>query len=74
MVSEVERPTVTPDAVRELAGVAELPLGEERQAVVAADLNGLLRDANLVNAFMAGRRDVGPGVRYLHEELRSQEA
>jgi hypothetical protein len=59
---------VNAGVVRALARVADLPLAEDRLDGVAAQLDGLLREANAVNRFMAKRRDVGPGIRYHHPE------
>lgn len=64
---------VTEQGVRELARVAGLDIDEKRVVLLVEQLNDLLRDANLVNRFMAGRREVGPAVRFAHEELLGQE-
>lgn len=63
------RPTVTEEMVEQLARLAELELDDARRAAVTGTLDGLLRDANAVNRFMAGRRDVGPAVRFDHPPL-----
>jgi Asp-tRNA(Asn)/Glu-tRNA(Gln) amidotransferase C subunit len=60
---------ITAETVRALARVAELPLAEDRVEDVAAQLDGLLVEANVVNRFMDARRDVQPGVRYHHPEV-----
>ena len=65
--------SVTEQGVRELARVAGLGIDEERVVLLAPQLNDLLRDANLVNRFMAERREVGPAVRFVHEEVRGRE-
>jgi hypothetical protein len=63
-------PVVTDEMVRALARLAELELDVDRRAVVAEAFDGLIRDAQEVNRFMAGRRDVGPAVRFDRPELR----
>lgn len=65
----LEGTLVTPEMVAQLALLAELPLPPQRRAAVAEQLNGLLVEANRVNRFMDGRRDVQPGVRFRHSEL-----
>ena len=59
--------------VDQLAQLAELDIPLERRATVADLLNGLLTDANKVNRFMDGRREVGPGVRFDHPELKQDD-
>lgn len=68
MAADDER-TVSDAMVEQLATLAELELDAERRSRVADELGGLLPDANEVNRFMAGRREVGPGVRFHHPEL-----
>ena len=72
-MAEERRRTVTPEMVGQLARLAELELDAERRALIADQLDGLLSEANLVNRFMAERRDVGPGVRFDHPELRQDD-
>jgi hypothetical protein len=55
---------VTGDMVAALARLAEVRITDERRAVVAEAFEGLIRDAQEVNRFMAGRRDVGPAMRF----------
>jgi hypothetical protein len=55
---------VTVEMVQELARLADLELDSGRRAVVAEAFEGLIRDAQEVNRFMAGRREVGPAVRF----------
>lgn len=50
--------------IRELARLAGLELDPERRAAVLAQLPGLLQEAGAVNAFMAARREVAPGIRF----------
>jgi hypothetical protein len=50
--------------IQELARLAGLELGAERRAAVLAQLAGLLAEAGEVNAFMAARREVPPGIRF----------
>lgn len=69
MADEVGR-TVDEAMVEQLARLAELELDDERRPAIAEQLDGLLREANEVNRFMAGRREVGPGVRFHHPEVR----
>lgn len=69
MAEEGER-TVTEEMVEQLARLAELELDADRRSLIAAQLDGLLADANRVNRFMDERRDVGPGVRFDHPELQ----
>ena len=69
-MAEERRRTVTPEMVEQLARLAELELEAERRSLVADQLDGLLSEANLVNRFMAERREVGPGVRFDHPELQ----
>jgi hypothetical protein len=61
---------VTDEMVMALARLAEFELDSQRRAVVADAFEGLIRDAQEVNRFMAGRRDVGPAVRFDRPELR----
>jgi Asp-tRNA(Asn)/Glu-tRNA(Gln) amidotransferase C subunit len=61
---------VTDEMVQELARLAELELDADRRAVVAEAFEGLIRDAQEVNRFMAERREVGPAVRFDRPELR----
>jgi hypothetical protein len=62
-------PLITPEIVRALARVADLPLADDRVDAVAEQLDGLLTEANAVNRFMEPRRDVQPGIRYHHPEV-----
>lgn len=62
--------TVTEEMVEQLARLAELELDADRRSLIADQLDGLLADANRVNRFMEGRREVGPAVRFDHPELR----
>jgi Asp-tRNA(Asn)/Glu-tRNA(Gln) amidotransferase C subunit len=66
-----DRPDRTVDEamVEQLARLAQLDLAPERRARVADQLDGLLSEANRVNRFMDGRREVGPAVRFEHPEL-----
>ena len=66
--------TVDEAMVEQLARLAELPLDAERRAAIADQLDGLLREANAVNRFMDARREVGPGVRYHHPDVRDEES
>ena len=66
--------TVDEAMVRQLARLAELELDAERLPIVAETLDGLLREANAVNRFMDARRDVGPGVRYHHPDVRPDDS
>lgn len=61
---------VTDEMVMALAALAELELDADRRTVVAEAFEGLIRDAQEVNRFMAGRRDVGIAVRFDRPELR----
>ena len=61
--------TVDGAMVDQLARLAELEIPADRREQVTDLLNGLLSDANKVNRFMDGRREVGPGVRFDHPEL-----
>jgi len=70
----VARPTVTEEMVEQLARLAELELDADRRAAVAEALDGLLGDAAEVNRFMAGRREVGPAVRFDHPTLEDDGA
>lgn len=65
--------TVTDEMVEHLARLAELELDAERRSRVADQLDGLLTDANEVNRFMAGRREIAPGVRFHHPDLVDDE-
>lgn len=69
-----DEPTVDEAMVEQLARLAELELDAERRPVVAETLDGLLREANAVNRFMDARREVGPGVRYHHPDIRADES
>ena len=66
--------TVDEAMVEQLARLAGLRLDAERLPVVTETLDGLLREANAVNRFMAARRDVGPGVRYHHPDVRPDDS
>jgi hypothetical protein len=66
--------TVDEAMVEQLARLAALDLDAERLPVVAETLDGLLREANAVNRFMDARRDVGPGVRYHHPDVHSEDS
>lgn len=61
---------MTEEMVEQLARLAELELDADRRSLIADQLDGLLADANRVNRFMEGRREVGPAVRFDHPELR----
>ena len=61
---------VTEAVVEQLAKLAELELDVDRRALLAPQLDALLSDANRVNRFMEGRRDVGPAVRFDHPGLQ----
>ena len=61
--------TVDRAMVDQLARLAELEIPADRREQVTDLLNGLLGDANNVNRFMDGRREVGPGVQFDHPEL-----
>lgn len=63
---------VTAEMVRQLARLAELPLPADRVDAVAEQLDGLLTEANIVNRFMDGRRDVQPAVRFHHPGLEDR--
>jgi hypothetical protein len=52
-----------------LAKIAKIHLTGKERAGLTPRLAGLLGDANEVNAFMAPRREVGPGVRFKHLDL-----
>lgn len=65
-MSSPAAPSVTVAMVEQLARLAQLPLAEERAAIVAETLDGLLREANAVNRFMESAREVQPGVLYHH--------
>jgi Asp-tRNA(Asn)/Glu-tRNA(Gln) amidotransferase C subunit len=66
--------TVDEAMVAHLARLAELELDPQRRPAVADQLDGLLREANAVNRFMDARREVGPGVRYHHPEISSDDS
>ena len=66
--------TVDEAMVEQLARLAGLRLDAERLPIVAETLDGLLREANAVNRFMDARRDVGPGVRYHHPDVRPDDS
>jgi Asp-tRNA(Asn)/Glu-tRNA(Gln) amidotransferase C subunit len=66
-------PTVTPEMVEQLAKLAEIELDDERRGKIAAELDGLLSDANEVNRFMDARRDVAPAIVFHHRELHEDE-
>jgi hypothetical protein len=66
--------TVDEAMVEQLARLAGLRLDAERLPVVTETLDGLLREANAVNRFMDARRDVGPGVRYHHPDVRPDDS
>jgi len=72
LVAEGDR-TVDEEMVDKLAELAELDIPLERRATVTDLLDGLLTDANKVNRFMDRRREVGPGVRFDHPELRHED-
>jgi Asp-tRNA(Asn)/Glu-tRNA(Gln) amidotransferase C subunit len=63
--------TVDEAMVEQLARLAELRLDAERLPVVVETLDGLLREANAVNRFMDGRRELGPGVRFHHPDVHA---
>jgi Asp-tRNA(Asn)/Glu-tRNA(Gln) amidotransferase C subunit len=65
---------VPDEMVEALARLAELELDAERRPAVAEAFAGLIRDAQEVNRFMAGRREVGPAVRFDRTELRGGDA
>jgi Asp-tRNA(Asn)/Glu-tRNA(Gln) amidotransferase C subunit len=65
---------VPDEMVEALARLAELELDAERRPVVAETFEGLIRDAQEVNRFMAGRRDAGIAVRFDRPELRGGDA
>jgi Asp-tRNA(Asn)/Glu-tRNA(Gln) amidotransferase C subunit len=67
-------PTVTEEAIVELARVAGLALDKERVAVLTPVVDDFLSEANRVNEFMSGRREVQLSVAFVHQELRNQEA
>jgi Asp-tRNA(Asn)/Glu-tRNA(Gln) amidotransferase C subunit len=67
-VAPESEPTVTEDMIEQLAKLAELELDAERRTLIAEQLDPLLTDANAVNRFMAGRREVSPGIRFHHPE------
>ena len=69
MAEDADR-TVDEAMVEQLARLAELDIPVERRAQIADQLDGLLGEANKVNRFMDGRREVGPGVRFDHPELK----
>ena len=54
------------DTTAALAKVAGLNLTAAEREDLTARLQGLLEEADNVNAFMAARRAVGPGVRFKH--------
>jgi Asp-tRNA(Asn)/Glu-tRNA(Gln) amidotransferase C subunit len=62
--------TVTEEMVEQLARLAGLELDTARRGPLAEQLDGLLTEANRVNRFMDGRREIGPAVRFDHPELR----
>lgn len=64
------RRTVDEAMVEQLARLAELDIPPERRPQIADQLDGLLTEANKVNRFMDGRREVGPGVLFDHPELK----
>ncbi len=66
--------TVDEAMVEQLARLAQLDLDPERLPVVAETLDGLLREANVVNRFMDSRRGLGPGVRYHHPDVRPDDS
>lgn len=68
-MSGSNEPTVTEEAVRQLARMGDLPMDADRSRVLALMFEALILDANEVNRFMAGRRDVSPMVRVLHPEI-----
>lgn len=72
-MTEGDERTVNEAMVAELARLAELELSPDRVALIADQLDALLSAANEVNRFMAGRRDVAPGVRFDHPELGDEE-
>lgn len=67
------KPTVTEEMVEQLAKLAELELDAERRTLATNQLDAFLSEANAVNRFMDGRREVGPGVRFSHPELEQDE-
>jgi len=69
-----DEPTVTEAMVGELARLAQLPLDEQRRGVITPQLDDLLADANRVNRFMDGRREIGPGVRFHQPELSDEKS
>jgi len=60
---------VTAEMVHQLARLAELPLSGDRVGAVAAQLNGLLPEANRVNRYMDEQRHVQPALRFHHPAL-----
>jgi Asp-tRNA(Asn)/Glu-tRNA(Gln) amidotransferase C subunit len=68
------RRTVDEAMVEHLARLAELELDAERRPAVAEQLDRLLTDANAVNRFMDGRREVGPGVRFHHPDASDDDS
>ncbi len=65
--------TVDEAMVEQLARLAQLDIPAERRAQIADQLDGLLSEANKVNRFMDSRREVGPGVRFDHPELKQDD-
>jgi len=61
-----EQPLVTERTVEVLAKLARLEVSTREIADLADQLDSLLSDADRVNQFMAPRREVGPGVRFIH--------
>ena len=72
-MADAER-TVDEAMVEQLARLAELDIAPERRPALAEQLDGLLSEANAVNRFMDARREVGPGVRYHHPDVREDES
>jgi Asp-tRNA(Asn)/Glu-tRNA(Gln) amidotransferase C subunit len=66
--------TVDEAMVEQLARLAQLQLDAERRRAIADQLDRLLSDANAVNRFMDSRREVGPGVRFHHADVRDDES
>jgi Asp-tRNA(Asn)/Glu-tRNA(Gln) amidotransferase C subunit len=58
--------TVDARMLEQLARLAGIEIGPERREAIAAQLDGLLTEADKVNRFMEPRRDAGIAVRFHH--------
>ena len=72
----MDHEAVTPDLVRRLALYAGLPLGTDREAVIAALLDVWLRDANALSEKMsaAAHQSLVPATVFSHPDAHEGEA